>query len=1313
VDDLIDVVKEVCRKPDLCELPFVQDSSNGGKEATELGLYLARQLTMVGCKIDPRPRKQLHAVLAKGTASKGSTVFPTSLGAEKKVVAHHRITLKSFEQHGLDLLGKLTRPHASGSWDYDEGFTDSEVESDTADGDAVLDDIGGDPAEHRSDAGDSSAGRQIAPLSQEGVEHQTTTYADSALDRSRATCCPKCGKYLKWSAFYTGDYAEGWDCDNKKVCGNSFENLGPSRWMCADCQVDFCKYCYESSSSTSTEGTCIFNQATGFGRPARSKYVVMTLYDADCPHYFVGLDTTKLKIQYSMEDGLPLGYLLHKDLTAGLLESAYRKAEDGEKIMLALRDRLLSWIANILRSPISDDLKAWILRKVETQGRNPQTPPSSSVNSLVIAYCLCSCCPQTTPEAQFLRRVLTESLTSACTGITPTIRRYIRRKEQYGIYIVKGGTLFELQKLFGQENVAVRDFEREVSQRAVSINWMYLDIIKRFSGFTCIVYIQGLRIVEDALLKWLAEYTRHHTWRFVFFENVEAAWNFSENRDRCDFSFAPESLSAVIRTTADLLTPKIAVVKPSHVTEYMFCPTREMCRDPDGLLTFFRSKMPGDFLEQLPKSNMVGDFREDLRELLEKSDPCVVLVVSPPGAGKTHFMEDLRGKLERGQNATIAQFDGSSDVLVTHTIVELLDSAVGNHGERVLLILDEYHMLAEAQKHQLFEWIEEKAAALQVVLIANRIDSKDRERVKGCALKVRLIETRLSRAVLNEKLECTGASENDRDKVRLWYVTSRLVFGEESISLRLVEPIVEALQKANPQSRLRDILLNKMPTISMISADHFVAAFLAKVGGTGFAGGPFATLFNVAVLDERLDELCSILEFVSRMPRELQCAAPQARQLCWCTYILAQRKRGKKELPSENGEMHLNLGVFLEYEYVDQVGTPFQLREPAVGNLARGRAFSWSGDYESLDDVIDAVKRGHSINWHDLHERHWKKTTVTESEKVCKLLSTCRNPGACLEALTPSNLALLLRSSSPENSCIIAHHTLRNKVHEGSREAPYPQALWALILNDGNSTGPLQLAERTDDLSVADMQHGEGNLPTLAGWTGPSLVPNLLSCMLWAQEHAGDHRQINGKLDAAMREDLLQRTLTLSTVYGGGSTEQQGQLWSGVFAQLLVAPTEESESEWSHGPTDGRLFPPAAQPIECLRSWLNYRESFERDWPVDIRSLWSVIRCKAPASAVNTLWTKNRALLCDSGSSKISSLVIVGIFHNEGGEVDKELQRSILTSGICIPPEISDEDILRVTDTALRLIQRNELPAGSDARLVELVEQEIARRDTG
>lgn len=33
-------------------------------------------------------------------------------------------------------------------------------------------------------------------------------------------------------------------------------------------------------------------------------------------------------------------------------------------------------------------------------------------------------------------------------------------------------------------------------------------------------------------LQWLAEYTLAHPWRFIYLENVDLSWNYSENRDR-------------------------------------------------------------------------------------------------------------------------------------------------------------------------------------------------------------------------------------------------------------------------------------------------------------------------------------------------------------------------------------------------------------------------------------------------------------------------------------------------------------------------------------------------------------------------------------------------------------------------------------------------------------------------------------------------------------------------------------------------------------------------------------------------------------
>jgi len=442
------------------------------------------------------------------------------------------------------------------------------------------------------------------------------------------------------------------------------------------------------------------------------------------------------------------------------------------------------------------------------------------------------------------------------------------------------------------------------------------------------------------------------------------------------------------------------------------------------------------------------------------------------------------------------------------------------------------------------------------------------------------------------------------------------------------------------------------------------------------------------------------------------------RLLCWGSYMLAlggpgvgapvasdsgtAAESGKAALPP------LSLPGLLECNYVDQVGTPFQLCEPSLGNTARGRAFSWAGDYESLDCIIDATKRGHSVDWHDLHDKHWRHTTITEGDKFCMLLSCCRNPGVCLESLTPGNIVLLLHSASPESAVMIARLVLLNDVHRQSSCALFPEALWALLLNDCTITSPQQIAEITDGVNAADLWSADMQL-VADSEPKPPLVPRLLACLMWAQEHASDRRQIKSKLNATAREGLLQQALVLATLAGGGSLEQQGQLWSGAFAQLLVSPSEESEAGWALAPERGIV--ERALPVGSLRTWLGRCEAFEREWPAEVRSLWSVLHRKAPASVVNALWARHRVLLCETGArGRLSPCALLGVVHHEGGELDKELQRGILMSECSIPAKVTDDDLLRVAHAALRLIDPSELPGSSDPRLQRLVLQEASRR---
>ena len=154
----------------------------------------------------------------------------------------------------------------------------------------------------------------------------------------------------------------------------------------------------------------IFAGQAGYGRPVAFEHVVLTWTDSDNPFYFLRLDTKTLKIKYTQEGGLPLGYLVHKNLLTRLLTEAHDAGPRGEETLLELRERILPWIITILRSPLSDELKFWFLRNIETCGQDPQPPPISSTNSLVISYSLACCCPSGTMAAAFLKRALAESL---------------------------------------------------------------------------------------------------------------------------------------------------------------------------------------------------------------------------------------------------------------------------------------------------------------------------------------------------------------------------------------------------------------------------------------------------------------------------------------------------------------------------------------------------------------------------------------------------------------------------------------------------------------------------------------------------------------------------------------------------------------------------------------------------------------------------------------------------------------------------------------------------------------------------------------
>eukprot|EP00667_Euglena_gracilis_P000023 EG_transcript_23 len=144
------------------------------------------------------------------------------------------------------------------------------------------------------------------------------------------------------------------------------------------------------------------------------------------------------------------------------------------------------------------------------------------------------------------------------------------------------------------------------------------------------------------------------------------------------------------------------------------------------------------------------------------------LIHGSPGIGKTYkFDEEIIPTLKTYPQVNTAIIDGSSDKLVKFSLLDILSDVPkpqplpsqspakrqgrspkkgDKRGQQAmdgaearepitLVVLDEYHMMPDAQKRQLIHWYARAARAnggrVKLVMIANRIDINDRDLIEG------------------------------------------------------------------------------------------------------------------------------------------------------------------------------------------------------------------------------------------------------------------------------------------------------------------------------------------------------------------------------------------------------------------------------------------------------------------------------------------------------------------------------------------------------------------------------------------------------
>lgn len=761
-------------------------------------------------------------------------------------------------------------------------------------------------------------------------------------------------------------------------------------------------------------------------------------------------------------------------------------------------------------------------------------------------------------------RVVLHSLAMACDlvdarkiliGAFPLpidIEPYARLKSPpacFSLYFVDSHVLRELERL--QMPVEVIDLHVAALSGLVTNDELYLRIISCFDASTCFVYVRGLSQLDDLFLKWLAEHTKQFPWRFIYFESSDPTFNFAETRDRSDVRFFSKPTLTEWRLGKS--------VSRMDVNRVDYIKLRERCSGmeiPEVVRTYW-SADDGDLTRFVtPAEDPERDWHNELlKELGEENRQRVLMLQSPPGAGKTYTVDSkLRGLFE-GKGYHVEYIDCSDDILVERSLLFSLQERMPSDVGKGLLVMDEYHFLSKPHRHTLFDWIR-TASHIVVLIIANRIDSFDaglmeslRKGNVGASAYAQFIETWqvcLTRRYMISNLD-EAKEESARLWVEVWSRSARALFGDEILSMRVIPLVVRHMNAPLEAAR---VLLDKMPSLGSVTSlefsIHIYQFFQDLLKGETAAlsdkeTSPFRLLIRATLLG-RTSQLCPFPTFVRNLPNAFE-AHPLVRLSAW---VLAVYKANGLPCP--------HLVPLLKFRVIDQQGFPLVVSVSSdVCSFWTGEAFSRPGDYTQLAWMKKSLQKGYAIDWKQVHGV-WSTSSVTDVAAFEELLSSCPDPRACLSALRPANLCVLIEQGR--------------------------KTLWELTVEYGDRPG--------DGFDILDVPVFK------AAWkltlANNALPPSMASCLFeflcWSSKNC---ERLSPADDgaAAVRVALVGVTNKILAQYDldgkrGLAAQKLVQLWCFAFQPLLLLGCDVNLS--THVPLIVALFLASSRSSICVNA---------------------------------------------------------------------------------------------------------------------------------
>jgi hypothetical protein len=652
-------------------------------------------------------------------------------------------------------------------------------------------------------------------------------------------------------------------------------------------------------------------------------------------------------------------------LAPKLMEVAAELSEEGT---IAGAEPLTRWMLDVVRSQALEESQRLLLTLITEENPHSLKGMELAREERLVGLTLAKCCPH-----DLRRRNIEQFLdiTTANHGHVSIAQAISRKDFRYGVFTCDP----QHENLVSEPLVGLALVKYSVTSRDSNPANLYLQLMSLFDMNKHIVYVQGLETAEDLFLKWCCEYTYRFPWRFFYFENLDIRYNYPEICDR--FQTLGRAVSLEIRPE-ELWHRKFAAAAPT------------------GSIVDAATVEP---------PSMSEDWAAEIKATLRDSKRCVILLVSPPGAGKSHMAHELIA--EDGNRGQIHRFDCSDDRLVMQSLPSMLDRSFLDSKPNSVLIADEYHLLGPRQKTELFEWFTARLSWLKVLLIGNRTLTKDKQLLDDLRRRTKrshATESRASTKIRHYEVVLTPdmiAEVCGADFLTYWYQLLNGLFGPSLLSLRDGFSLAKHKDDADLGDKLSHQLLQKAP---------YLGKYLTNRVGSLFGEYKAADYASYVLADKAKGDIVAAicLAALSSPIQPLQHFMLEAQQ-----QEVPPLKRASQWLEHNGHTCPVNIDTY----WIDQEPFPCVVLRRELEQIKAipsdatvCLALGISGDYSDLKWLRSCAVHGRSINWTKAKQA-WTAQPLSDLDAFESLLQDCSNRHMCLTSCQDDNLIQLAERS--------------------------------------------------------------------------------------------------------------------------------------------------------------------------------------------------------------------------------------------------------------------------------------------------------------